>query len=254
VTDFGGQTVLVTGAASGIGAAVARALVERGAKVAAFDSRADGLGKLSSALGDRIAPYEVDVTNERAVGEAVCLVESTQGPLHGLVCAAGVLVRGELLSDDLDATRFRQALSVNLEGVWLVARAVARRMVSRASGSIVTVSSNAASTPRVGLGAYCASKAAATMLTRCLGLELARHGIRCNVVSPGSTDTPMLRSLVGGETERAVLGDPASFRLGIPLGRVALPKDVAEAVIFLLSNRSRHITLHDLRVDGGATF
>jgi 2,3-dihydro-2,3-dihydroxybenzoate dehydrogenase len=253
VTDFSGRTVLVTGAASGIGAAVTRALVDRGANVAAFDRHAGRLGELPRALGARVTPHEVDVTDERAVSRAVEAVES-QGPIFGLVCAAGVLVRGTLLSDELNSTAFRHALSVNLEGVWLTARAVARGMVARGQGSIVTVSSNAASTPRIGLGAYCASKAAATMLTRCLGLELAQHGVRCNVVSPGSTDTPMLQSLLGAETESAVAGDPASFRLGIPLGRVALPEDVAEAVIFLLSGRSRHITLHDLRIDGGATF
>jgi 2,3-dihydro-2,3-dihydroxybenzoate dehydrogenase len=254
VTDFSGQTVLVTGAASGIGAAVTYALVDRGARVAAFDRHAARLSELGRALGDSVAPYQTDVTDEDAVRAAVELAESAQGPIDGLVCAAGVLVRGELLSDDLDSAAFRRAMNVNLEGVWLMARAVARGMIARGQGSIVTVSSNAASTPRVGMGAYCASKAAASMLTRCLGLELARHGVRCNVVSPGSTDTPMLQSLLGSETERAVAGDPTSFRLGIPLGRVALPEDVAEAVIFLLSNRARHITLHDLRVDGGATF
>ncbi|TYB50613.1 SDR family oxidoreductase [Nonomuraea sp. PA05] len=106
--------------------------------------------------------------------------------------------------------------------------------------------------------AYAASKAAARMFTRCLGLEVARHGIRCNVVSPGSTDTAMLRALWSGEDPDEALsatlaGDPGAFRVGIPLGRVADPADIADAVVFLCSERARHITMHDLLVDGGAT-
>jgi 2,3-dihydro-2,3-dihydroxybenzoate dehydrogenase len=128
-------------------------------------------------------------------------------------------------------------------------------MVPRRSGAVVTVTSNAAGTARADMAAYAASKAAAAMFTKCLGLEVAGFGIRCNVVAPGSTDTPMLTSMwrdPSGRT-RTVRGDPGTFRVGIPLGRVASPDDVAEAVAFLLSDRARHITMHDLTVDGGAT-
>ncbi|MGH3239893.1 MAG: SDR family oxidoreductase, partial [Spirillospora sp.] len=103
--------------------------------------------------------------------------------------------------------------------------------------------------PRGGMAAYAASKAAAAHLTRCLGLEMAPHGVRCNIVSPGSTDTPMLRALGAGDV---IAGDAAAFRTGIPLGRIAAPADIAEAVLFLLSERARHITMHELYVDGGA--
>ena len=105
------------------------------------------------------------------------------------------------------------------------------------------------------MAAYGASKAAATAYLRSLGLELAPHGIRCNVVSPGSTDTPMLRGMWSGDDESpaVIAGDAASFRLGIPLGRIARPEDIAQTVLFLCSDAARHVTLHDLRVDGGAT-
>jgi 2,3-dihydro-2,3-dihydroxybenzoate dehydrogenase len=128
-------------------------------------------------------------------------------------------------------------------------------MITRRRGAIVTVTSNAAGVPRAGMAAYAASKAAAAHFTRCLGLELAAHGIRCNVVAPGSTDTPMQRSLWNEETRDApvIAGDPATYRTGIPLGRIATPEDIADAVLFLASERARHITLHDLYVDGGAT-
>lgn len=112
----------------------------------------------------------------------------------------------------------------------------------------------AAGVPRAGMAAYAASKAAATMFTKSLGLEVARHGIRCNVVAPGSTDTPMLSSMWTDPSgpRRTIEGSPEDFRLGIPLGKLATPSDIAEAVAFLLSDQASHITLHALTVDGGA--
>jgi 2,3-dihydro-2,3-dihydroxybenzoate dehydrogenase len=127
-------------------------------------------------------------------------------------------------------------------------------MVPRGRGAVVTVASNAAATPRSGMAAYAASKAAAEMFTKSLGLEVARHGIRCNIVAPGSTDTPMLSSMWHDDSgPRATLaGNPEAFRVGIPLGKLAQPGDVAHAVAFLLSDQASHITLHTLTVDGGA--
>jgi 2,3-dihydro-2,3-dihydroxybenzoate dehydrogenase len=124
--------------------------------------------------------------------------------------------------------------------------------VPRGAGAIITVSSNAGGVPRTNMAAYAASKAAATMFTRCLGLELARSGIRCNVVSPGSTGTAM-QQVLGAAPEAVIAGDPGSYRVGIPLGRIADPADIADAVVFLASDQARHITMQDLYVDGGAT-
>ncbi|KYF48969.1 2,3-dihydro-2,3-dihydroxybenzoate dehydrogenase, partial [Sorangium cellulosum] len=166
---------------------------------------------------------------------------------------AGVLrVSSALALTDED---WERTFAVNTRGVFNVGRAVARRMVPRRSGSIVTVGSNAARTPRVNMSAYAASKAAAAQWTKCLGLELAQHDIRCNVVSPGSTDTPMQRALWADDrgAEAVIAGNPAAFKLGIPLRRIATAEDVAAAVLFLLSDEARHITMHDLCVDGGAT-
>ncbi|MFD5456818.1 SDR family oxidoreductase, partial [Streptomyces olivaceus] len=127
-------------------------------------------------------------------------------------------------------------------------------------GAVVTVASNAAGVPRAGMAAYAASKAASVMFTKCLGLEVAPLGVRCNTVSPGSTLTEMQRAMWehapgGAEAGRrgVIEGDLAAYRTGIPLGRIAEPADVADAVVFLASDRARHITMHDLYVDGGAT-
>lgn len=238
---------VVTGAAGGIGSAVAAALGADGYAVAGIDLTPPAAVDLSLVA---------DVTDAGAVESAVAQVESTLGPVDALVNVAGVLRPGDLV--DLAPADWAESLAVNATAVLLVSQSVARRMRPRRRGAIVTVSSNAATTPRIGLGAYAASKAAASALTRVLGLELAASGIRCNIVSPGSTDTPMLRSLWSEHDEtsmrgRVVAGSPDAFRLGVPLGRVADPLDVAAAVQFLVSDAARHITLHDLRVDGGAT-
>ncbi|MGV9268267.1 2,3-dihydro-2,3-dihydroxybenzoate dehydrogenase [Kitasatospora sp. NPDC003701] len=240
--EFEGRVALVTGAAQGIGAAVARLLTERGARVVATDRRADhpGLGLL-------------DVTDAAAVEAEVERVEHTLGPIDILVNVAGILrpaLAVETTDEDWSAT-----FAVNTNGVFHTCRAVGRRMAERGRGSIVTVGSNAAGVPRTTMAAYAASKAATAMFVRCLGLELARSGVRCNLVSPGSTDTEMQRSLWRDPSaeQRVIDGDPASYRVGIPLGRIADPEDIAEAVVFLAGDRARHITMQDLYVDGGAT-
>jgi 2,3-dihydro-2,3-dihydroxybenzoate dehydrogenase len=143
---------------------------------------------------------------------------------------------------------------VNAGGVFRVSRAVAAYMVERRRGAIITVASNAAGVPRMQMAAYAASKAAAAHFTRCLGLELAGSGVRCNVVSPGSTDTEMQRRMwtTPDDAIRTVAGRPDLFKVGIPLGRIADPDDIAAAVLFLASDQARHITMQDLYVDGGA--
>ncbi|MEV6124280.1 2,3-dihydro-2,3-dihydroxybenzoate dehydrogenase [Streptomyces sp. SID8352] len=250
------RVALVTGAAGGIGGTVARVLAERGAVVAAVDHDPERLAESVEKLradGLDVHAHPVDVTDGAAVERLAGTVEDTLGPVDHLVNAAGVLHLGEVC--DYRDEDWRATFGVNVDGVFHVSRAVVRRMVARGGGSMVTVSSNAAATPRASMAAYAASKAAATMFTKSLGLEVARHGVRCNVVAPGSTDTPMLRSMWRDESGRAgtIEGDLGSFRAGIPLGRVASTANVADAVAFLLSDQASHITLHVLTVDGGAS-
>ncbi|MEU0032143.1 2,3-dihydro-2,3-dihydroxybenzoate dehydrogenase [Streptomyces sp. NPDC006335] len=249
------KLALVTGAAGGIGAAVARVLGERGITVAAVDRDAAQLDEVTGKLGADslpVAPFAADVTDSAAVNGVVTDIEQRLGPIDYLVNAAGVLRLGEVstFSDD----DWNSTFAVNTTGVFHLSRAVVGRMVPRGRGAVVTVASNAAATPRTGMAAYAASKAAAEMFTKSLGLEVARHGIRCNIVAPGSTDTPMLNSMWHDDSgPRATLaGNLEAFRVGIPLGKLAAPADVAHAVAFLLSDQASHITLHTLTVDGGA--
>ncbi|MFI6348277.1 2,3-dihydro-2,3-dihydroxybenzoate dehydrogenase [Streptomyces sp. NPDC050560] len=253
--ELAGRLALVTGAARGIGEAVVRALVERGARVVATDVAADGVAKLAADLPGAVVHRALDVTDAAAVEALVADVEEGTGPLDIAVNVAGVLWSAPVaeLTDEQWAATF----AVNTGGVMHVSRAVTRRMAARRRGAVVTVASNAAGVPRAGMSAYAASKAAAVMFTRCLGLEVAPSGVRCNTVSPGSTLTDMQRGLWTGAEEdaarRVIEGDLASHRTGIPLGRIADPADIADAVAFLASDRARHITMHDLYVDGGAT-
>lgn len=246
-----GGIVLVTGAGQGIGRAVAAAFAAQGDRVAAVDRQAKGVEALAAGQ-EGIAAYVADVASAAEVDAVVDAVETGLGPIGTLVNVAGVLRTGPVL--DFADDDWRDTFAVNAGGVFHVSRAVARRMTGRRAGVIVTVSSNAAGIPRAGMAAYAASKAAATLFTKSLGLELAPYGIRCNVVAPGSTDTPMQRALWTDDgPEPVIAGDPTAFRTGIPLGRLAEPADIADAVLFLASDRARHITMHDLYVDGGAT-
>lgn len=249
-----GKVALVTGAAGGIGAEVARVLAERGVTVAAVDRDADRLARLAATGEDaRIEALPADVRDADSVEEVVNAAERRLGPLDFLVNAAGVLRLGE--ASKLSDEDWAETFAVNTTGVFLMSRAVVNRMIQRSQGAIVTVSSNAAGTARWDMSAYAASKAAATAFTKCLGLEVARYGIRCNVVAPGSTDTPMLSSLWRDENGRQMTidGSLKTYKVGIPLGRIATPNDVARVVAFLLSDEARHITMQHITVDGGAT-
>lgn len=251
-----GKLALVTGAGSGIGAEVALELARQGATVVTADINADALteqvGK-ARADGHLLHPYQLDVTDPAAVEAVVDQVEREIAPIGILVNVAGVLRVAPIL--DLSDDDWRSVFLVNVWGVFHVSRAVGRRMRERRAGTIVTVGSNASGVPRMHMGAYCASKAASTLFTKCLGLELAEYGIRCNVVAPGSTDSPMLTSMWTDDygPQAVIAGAAERFRVGIPLAKIATPADVAASVAFLVSDQAGHITMHELCVDGGAT-
>jgi 2,3-dihydro-2,3-dihydroxybenzoate dehydrogenase len=254
----GPPVAVVTGAAGGIGAAVVRALHAAGYAIAAIDIDRCGLEHLARELGNRVQAIVTDVAEADALWHTLNRIEADIGPLEAAVAAAGTLRTGTVIT--LSDQDWQDTFSVNSTGVFYLCRAIAARMAQRGRGSIVTIGSNAGLIARMDMAAYAASKAAVAAFTRCLGLELATYGIRCNVVSPGSTDTPMLRALPAAAPGAAdtlidacVAGTPERFRLGIPLGRIAQPTDIADAVLFLLSDRARHITMQELIIDGGAT-
>jgi 2,3-dihydro-2,3-dihydroxybenzoate dehydrogenase len=254
LTGISGSVAFVTGAAQGIGEGVARALAASGARLALIDA-APGLAEVAADLRSGRAEVwtaAVDITDAAAVGRAVAEAEARLGPIDSLVNVAGIQRLAPLVEQNVGD--FEATLSVNLKGTFVVTQAVARRMVERRVGSIVTISSNAARVPRVRQGAYCASKAGVSHLMRVFALELAPFGIRCNCVAPGATETAMIRRMMAemGFGEEMLSGNLAAFRVGVPLGKNAQVADVANAVLFLLSNEASHVTMHELVVDGGS--
>lgn len=247
-----GSVGLVTGAAKGIGEGVARKLHAAGMRLALADVDAEGLGALAKDLGgENLLTFPLDVSSGPAVEACVSVTEEKLGPIHHLAHVVGIQRIGtiaELSEADFDAT-----FNVNVKGAFLVAQAVARRMLLRKRGSIVAIASTAARTPRIGQGAYCASKAAVAQLMCVLGLELAPHNIRVNCVSPGVTDTGMVQRLMAtmDAPEMVVRGSLDNFRVGVPLGRLARSEEIADVVAFLLSDRSSYLTMQDVVVDGG---
>ncbi|WP_417711868.1 2,3-dihydro-2,3-dihydroxybenzoate dehydrogenase [Roseibium aggregatum] len=244
--QFAGKRVLVTGAASGIGRRIAERFCETGAEVV-------GLDRLAGEPG---LPFRLVQVNLADVGqvEYVCKglkAESTR--LDILVNAAGVLRTGP--AEDLSADDWQACFAVNASGPFYLLQHWIPVFKKQRAGAIVNIASNAAHVPRSGMTAYCASKSAMVSLSHCIGLELAPFGVRCNIVSPGSTDTPMLNSMVGGNDGYRLLvtGLPDQFKLGIPLGKIATVDDIAETTLFLASDLAGHITLQDIVVDGGAT-
>ncbi|RMX08457.1 2,3-dihydro-2,3-dihydroxybenzoate dehydrogenase [Corticibacter populi] len=248
LTGFDQKIAFVTGAAGGIGQAIVDLLLQAGSTVVATDLHAP-----APRPHAQLHPHALDVRDAVQVDALVARIEAELGPIEMGINVAGVL-SDTAVAQTSDA-QWRQVFAVNCDGVFHVSRALARVMQPRRSGRLVTVGSNAAGIPRHAMAAYAASKAAATMFTRCLGLELAPHGIRCNIVAPGSTLTPMQTGMWADAdgAQRVIAGIPELYKSGIPLQKLATPEDVANAVMFMLSEQAGHITMSDLYVDGGAT-
>jgi 2,3-dihydro-2,3-dihydroxybenzoate dehydrogenase len=170
-----------------------------------------------------------------------------------LVHAAGILHLGSV--ESLSVDDWSELFEVNVTGAFRLLKRVAPLLKRQRRGAVIAVGSNAAHVPRHQMIGYCASKAALASLCRCVGLELAPYGVRCNTISPGSTDTPMQRALWQSEddTSQVVRGAPEQYRLGIPLGKLATPADIANLAVFLASDLAGHLVLQDIVVDGGAT-
>jgi len=248
---------LLTGAGGGIGEETARRLCQEGAAVALTDLSAEqvsGLADRLAADGHTAHALALDVTDEAAVrsafGEAVQLL----GGLDALVANAGILTTGRV--EDLSAEAFRKTLEVNLVGTFLCARAAIPHLRAAGGGAIVFTASHAGIEGVAGAGAYCASKFGVVGLMESLARELAVDGIRAAAVAPGLIDTPMLDTHfhdVAESTGESVESVRTKALEDVPIGRLADPVEVADAIAFLLSDRASYISGATLPILGGDT-
>jgi NAD(P)-dependent dehydrogenase (short-subunit alcohol dehydrogenase family) len=242
------KVALVTGAARGIGRAIAEVYAEHGAHVAVADillEEAKAVAEGINARGGRAIALELDVTAPENVQQAVETTVAEFGQLDILVNNAGIH-RGHLIVD-FPLDDWEAVLAVNLRGTFLCSQAGARQMIKQGHGGcIINMSSASGKKPDLKGAAYCASKSAVIGFTRVLALELGQHGIRANAVLPGATDTKMLRDVV----ERVPsLMDELVARTA--LDKIATPRDQANAFVFLASDLASHITGEQLVVAGG---
>jgi len=238
--ELSGQKALVTGAAGGIGRAILQRLSAAGAEVAAADRETGGLACEAAFSGDLTDPSYSDGLPSRAA-EAL-------GGLDIVVNNAGIIRRGPVTAaSDED---FALSIAVNVEAPFRICRAAIPILAKGGGGAIVNTASCWGLRPGPDHPVYCMSKAAVASLTQCLGRDHAHQGIRVNAVCPNEVDTPMLRSgfeARGLDPERAIQDLNAS----VPLGRIAQPEDIADVVLFLVSDRARYICGTLVEVNGG---
>ncbi|MBA2670457.1 MAG: SDR family oxidoreductase [Gemmatimonadetes bacterium] len=239
--DLTGEAGLVTGAAGGIGAAIAEALAGAGARVMLVDRREE-VHETARRIG-----AEALATNLAADGaceEAVEFAARSLGRISLLVNAAGVQARGPLI--ELEDADWERLNAVNLGAAFRLCRASARLMISDGvAGSILNVASISASVGVPGIVGYGATKAGLVQLTRGLAVELAPHGIRANAIAPGYIRTAMTEDLLSDEDRRE------QVLARIPLGRIAEPEEIAPTAVFLLSRAASYVTGEVVHVDGG---
>ena len=243
-----GKVALVTGAAAGIGAAVARRFAAEGASVALTDVRTEDGAALSETLaaqGHRTCFVPLDVASESQWAEGVALVTKTLGGPTVLVNNAGIYARR--LIENTSTSQLDRMLAVNVKGVFLGIKAVLPAMRAAGGGSIINLSSVAGIVGSEYSSDYNASKGAVRILTKCAAIQNAKDNIRCNSVHPAPIETDM-------GWEAAPEGDIRNRRLlEIPLGRMGTAEEVANAILFLASDESSYVTGSELVVDGGLT-
>jgi 2-hydroxycyclohexanecarboxyl-CoA dehydrogenase len=243
--EFQDRVALVTGGASGIGKAVALALADRGARVGVCDLNGAGAEDVAAEIGDGALAVPMDVTDTGSVRAGVSGAVESLGPPDVLVNAAGWDRIMRFLESDEEF--WDQVIAINFRGVMATCHAVVPYMVERGSGAVVNVASEAGRAGSSGEAVYSGAKGGVIAFSKALAREVARHGVRVNVVTPGLTDTPFLQRNV--DEGHGKLMD--AITKTTPLQRTSTPEEVAEAILFLASDRASFTTGETLSVSGG---
>lgn len=245
--ELEGKVAVVTGAASGIGAEIARQLASVGARVAVLDRDEPGAIATANAIaatGARAVAVACDIADKASVDRAAAQVERELGRCDVLVNNAATIYAAALM--DIDLQRWNQLMAVNVGGFLLCSQAFGRQMIAAGGGgSIVHIASISGRVPQPYSGPYSVSKAGVKMLSQLLAVELGEHGIRSNVVSPAMVRTPLTEG---------IYQNPDVLRRReeiVPARRISGPIDLAEVVLFLASARSGYVNGQDILVDGG---
>lgn len=238
------RIAVVTGGGSGIGAAIAERFVASGARVAVIDRDAEAGESVAESLGPNAFAVAADVTRSDAVGEAVATVLGFAGRIDILVNSAGVAKLAP--ADRLDEDAWRSTLDVNLTGSFLMAQTVGRGMLARGFGRIISLASQGGHVALPEHVAYSASKAGLIGMSRVLALEWGPSGITANTISPTVVLTPLGKDAWDNEKG-------AAHQAEVPVGRFAMPNEIATTAAFLASDAAAMINGADLALDGGFT-
>jgi 3-oxoacyl-[acyl-carrier protein] reductase len=241
------KTAIVTGAASGFGAGIAKRFAQEGARVVIADIADDKGRALAEEIGDQARFVHADVTLDTDVAAMVEAAREAFGRLDILVNNAGMPQRNQPMLD-VDEATFDKIFAVNVKSIYLAAIHAVPLLRESGGGSIVNTASTAGLRPRPGLTWYNGSKGAAITLSKSMAVELAPDNIRVNAICPVAGETPMLAEFLGGTVSNEMY---AAFQATVPLGRLSTPLDIANAALFLASDEAAFLTGLALEVDGG---
>ena len=241
-----GKTAIVTGAASGFGAGIARRFAAEGARVLVADLDGAGAEAMAAEIGDAALPCRVDVSEGASVAAMAEAAQAAFGGLDILVNNAGVTHLPAPMEEVSEAD-FDRVFAVNCKSVYLTARALVPAMKAQGAGAILNIASTAGVSPRPRLNWYNASKGWMITATKAMAIELAPQGIRVNALNPVAGETPLLKSFMGEDTPEM----RARFLATIPLRRFSTPEDMGAAAVFLCSDEASMITGVAMEVDGG---